>query len=45
MFLSTTIVIPFSIVITIKIRPDFSLRTKAVFRFRVKALKTESNFN
>jgi hypothetical protein len=45
MFLPTTIAILFSIVVTTKIGPDFSLRTKAVFRFRVKALKIESNFN
>jgi hypothetical protein len=45
MFLPTIIVILFFIVVTIKIGPDFSLRTKAVFRFKVKALKIESDFD
>jgi hypothetical protein len=44
-FPPTTIAIPFSIVVITKIGPDFSLWTKAMFGFRVEALKTESDFN
>ena len=39
------ITILFSIIIIIKTRPNFSLQIKAVFKFKVKALKTKSNFN